>query len=431
MKKYFEKLLLLGLLLFPFKLFALDLSLDSCQQLARENYPMIKQAGLIEKTAAFNISNANKAWLPQLSISAKASYQSDVTKIPDVLGEMLSKLSGQPVNFESLSRDQYQLLLELQQTIWDGGISSVKKQSIEARAEVEKQRLDVTLYALKERVQQVFFGILLIDGQLEQVRILNDELQNNLKKVNALLDNGVAQATDLDLVRVEQLNVKQRESDLLTFRKAYLMVLSVFTGLNLDESTSLRQPPMLVLNESGQINRPELRLFAAEKAALDVEKAGVRAMNTPKLAAFARGGYANPALNMFDPGFQPFYVAGVQFQWNLGTFYTRRNDLAKIELGRELIEVQQSTFLFNSSLLTVQQQQEIAQLKATLVNHDEIVRLRSNIKMAATVKYENGTITLTDLLREINAENQARQTAVLYEIQLYKALYQYQYQTNQ
>lgn len=426
-----KQVLLLMLFALPLLLFSKGLTLDSCLQQAREQYPLVNQAGLIEKSAAFNLSNANKAWLPQLSFTARASYQSDVTKIPDVLGDMLSNLTGHPVSFESLSRDQYQLMLELQQTIWDGGLTAVRKQEIEARAGVEKQRLDVALYSLNERVQQLFFGILLIDGQLEQVRLLKGELDNNFAKVSAYLANGVAQASDLDLVKVEQLNVRQRESDLLAVRSAYLKVLSVFTGLALEEHTQLEQPPLPELKGPEYINRPELSLYAAEQTALEVQRAAIQAMNLPKIGMFARGAYANPGLNMFQPGFQPYYVAGIQLQWNLGGFYTRRNELEKINIGHESIEWQKATFLFNHSLLTTQQQQEIDQLKTTLVNHEEIVRLRSNIKQAAEVKFENGTITLTDLLREINAENLARQTAVLYEIQLYKALYQYQYQTNQ
>lgn len=48
-----------------------QLTLDECQQLARENYPLLQKYDLIKQTAAYSIENINKDYLPQLSLSGQ------------------------------------------------------------------------------------------------------------------------------------------------------------------------------------------------------------------------------------------------------------------------------------------------------------------------------------------------------------------------
>jgi len=421
-----KRLMLNSLLLFiPILSFSQQLTLDECQAKAKLNYPLIKQYKLIEQTEQFNLSNANKGYLPQFSLSAKATYQSDVTEIPAVLGQILSKVSQSPVSFPSQSKDQYQAVLEANQVIWDGGVISSQKKITKASTEVEKQKLEVDLYALNDRVNQLFFGILLLNEQIKQNDILQSELGVNLKKVIDSKQNGVANQADVDALKVEQLNAGQRDTELKSTRKSYLIMLSAFTGLKMDENATCIKPEvnLVILNDTTN-HRPELTLFDAQNKMYESQKSLLNAGNLPKLGAFVQGGYGRPGLNMFLPGFSPFYIGGLRLSWNFSGLYTQKNNIRKLEVSKQSNEIQKETFLFNSDLKTKQQRTEIEKLQSTLSNDDEIIRLRTNIKKAASVKVDNGTLTITDLIREINAEDQAKQLKSLHEIQLIMNVYQ-------
>ena len=410
---------------------AQSLSVETCQEKAKANYPLVKQYGLIEQTAKYNISNANKGYLPQLTLSAKATYQSDVTEIPASLGTVLSNLTHQPFSFQSLPKDQYQAVLEASQVIWDGGIISSQNKITKAGVEVEKQKLEVDLYTLKDRVNQLFFGILLLNDQFQQNEILKKDLQTNYDRLNAYMQNGVAQQSDVDAIKVEQLNANQRTSDLNNTHKTYSILLSALTGLDINDKTELTKPQVdLAVLKDSTVRRPEIGLFDAQNNLYDNQKSLVLSGNLPKIGAFVQGGYGQPGLNMFAGGFSPFYIGGVRLSWNISGFYTQKDNLNKLDVNKKNVDIQKETFLFNNNLVTKQQQNEITKLQSTISNDDEIIRLRQNIKESTTAKLENGTATVSDLIRDVNAENQALQLKSLHEIQLLMNVYQLKNNTN-
>jgi len=393
-----------------------QLTVEVCQEKAKANYPLVKQYDLIEQTAQYNISNANKGYLPQLTLSAKGTYQSQVTKLPITIPN---------VTIPGLSKDQYQAVVEANQVIWDGGAISAQKKITNANTEVEKQKLEVDLYTLNERVNQLYFGILLINEQLRQNDILQNELQTNYNRIASYKQNGVANQSDLDALKVEQINTQQRETELKSTQKSYFIMLSALTGLTIDTKTELIKPEinLAILNATTN-HRPEIGLFDAQNELLESQKELLNAGNRPKIGAFVQGGYGKPGLNMLTNAFSDFYIGGIRLSWNLSGFYTQKNNLNKIEISKKGINVQKETFLFNSDLKTKQQQTEIEKLQSTLANDDEIIRLRGNIKKSASAKVDNGTLSITDLIREINAEDQAKQLKSLHEIQLIMNVYQ-------
>lgn len=408
-----------------------QLSIDQCQEKARKNYPQIKQYSLIEQTGAYNISNANKGYLPQLSFSAQATYQSDVTEIPASLGQMLSQLSGQNVTIASMSKDQYKMVAELQQTIWDGGMISSQKEQIKATTELEKQKLEVDLYTIKERVNQIFFGILALNEQKIQIDLLQKELQTNYEKIKAYMQNGVANQADLDMIRVEQLKVKQKKAELNAIQKSYREMLTVMIADTTALTATLEKPVFDTdMSREFGIKRPELKLFDAQTSLFASQEKIIRAGNLPKLGVFGQGGYGNPGLNMFNPGFTPYYILGAKLTWNFSGLYSQGNHLQKIALNKQTVASQKETFLFNTNLKVVNAQNEIAKIKEQIKSDDEIIALRKNIKKAAEVKVENGTLTVTDLIREINAESTAIQEKALRQIQLSMAVYNLKNITN-
>lgn len=423
MKQLILKFLLLICL--PIGAFGQSITLDECQTKAKANYPLVKQYDLIEQTAQYNISNANKGYLPQLTLSAKATYQSDVTQIPAVLSQTLSTIAKKDISFQSLSKNQYQAVVEANQILWDGGVISAQKKTTNAGTEVEKKKLEVDLYALNDRINQLYFGILLLNEQIKQNNILQSELETNMNRIAAYKQNGVANQADLDALKVEQLNANQHETELKSTRKSYFIMLSAFTKLKIDENTEFSKPEinLSLLNDTTN-HRPEISLFEAQNKIYESQKLLLNAGNLPKLNAFVQGGVGDPGLNMFKPGLSPFYIGGLRLSWNFSGLYSQKNNIKKLDISKKTTDIQKETFLFNNDLANKQQRTEIEKLQSTLSSDDEIIRLRENIKKSASVKVDNGTLTVTDLIREINAEDQAKQLKSLHEIQLIMSVYQ-------
>ena len=397
-------------------------TLEECQRKTQDNYPLVRQYGLVEKTKEYNLENAAKGYLPQFALSAKASYQSEVTELP---------ISIPGVNIKGLPKDQYQVMLELQQSIWDGGGIRMQKKQVAAEADVEKERLNVDMYALNSRVNDLYFGILLLDEQLTQNTLLQEELERNFRQISAYVANGVANQADLDAVRVEQLNAKQKRIELTSSRSAYLKMLSLLMGEVLAQETVLEKPvPENTLSAVSEIRRPELNLIDAQGAGLDVQEKALNVRHLPRLGLFVQGAYGNPGLNMLKNEFSPFYIAGVRLSWNFGSLYTLKNDRRVIGNKRRQLESNRDVFLFNTRLQMTQQDQAIQSMEKQMQDDSEIIRLRTNIRKAAEAKVANGTLTVTEMLRELTNESLARQTKAMHEIQLLMGIYQLKYTTN-
>ena len=396
-----------------------QLTLEACYRAVRENYPLVRQFDLIERTKDFTVENATKSYFPQLGFSGKASYQSDVTKMP---------FSIPGVEF-GLDKDQYQLVLELNQTIWDGGAVRNRKEEARAKSEVQKGQLEVNLYALDDRVNQLFFGMLLIDARLAQNALLQAQLARNHGQVSACMQQGVANQADLDAVAVEQLNARQTESELRVNRKAYAEVLGLLTGRKGIDAERLVKPSATVepLEEN---RRPELSLYESQRRQLSVQEKGLTARYMPKLGVFAQGAYGDPGLNMLKGGFEPYYIAGLRLSWNISDLYTRKNDKRLLAASRDDIDVQEAVFRLNNRMEAAQHWRTVEKIDTLMKNDDELIRLRTNIRKSAEAKVANGTLTVTEMLREVTAEDQAKQAKALHEIQRLQALYDIKYTMN-
>lgn len=400
-----------------------QLTLDECRRQAQANYPLVRRYGLIEKACEYDLSNAGKGYLPRFSLSGKATYQSDITRLP-------VEIPG--IDVETAPKDQYQVMLELQQTIWDGGDIRNRKRLTRAASDVDMEKQHVDMYALNDRINQLFFGILLLDEQLKQNRLLQDNLGRTHKQVSDYMANGIATQSDLDAVSVEQLNAGQHRIELETSRQAYVNMLSAFIGKEIPAGTVFQKPALesTVSVAGGINNRPELRLFEAQAEQLSVQEATLNARVMPRFGLFVQGAYGNPGLNMLKDEFSAYYMAGVRMSWNFGSLYTLKNDRRRIDNSRRQIETSRDVFLFNTRLQATQQDAGVLSMRRQMADDDEIIRLRENIRRAAEAKVENGTLTVTDLLREITNENLARRTKALHEVQLLMNIWQLKYTLN-
>ena len=347
------------------------MTLDECRRLAREHYPEIRQYDLVRRTEEYTLSNARRAWLPQLSLAAQATWQTEVPSFPNALAGMLVQ---QGIDMPGMNKDQYKAALELNQTLWDGGKSEADKRIARAEAAEQARSADVDLYALQGRVDNLFFGILLLDERIVQTRLTLDLLRSNLEKVRALQRNGVAMQSDADAVEAELLTVNQQLTQVTASRDSYRRMLEIFTGRPLDGERLER--PDASEPRSMESSRPELALFDATADKLTAQERLVKAATRPRFGLFAQGYYGYPGMDYFQSMMSPDWswnaMAGVKMSWNFGAYYTRKNSLAKLRTAKEQVEMQREIFLFNTRLQTAEESGDIARLRKALAEDDRI-----------------------------------------------------------
>jgi outer membrane protein TolC len=400
-----------------------QLTLDQCKEKARLNYPQIKQLDLVGQTAEYNLSNAGKVYLPQVNLTAKATYQSDAV-------DVTIPLPSGSVGIHQ-GKDQYQAALEVTQLVWDGGATHVRKNLIKSNAEVDKQKIEVDLHTLTDRVNQLYFGLLLLKEQEVQLNLLENDLQTNLNKLKANLTNGVVSSSDVEAFQVELLGVVQKRIELQASGKIYRTMLSALTGEVISESTVLIKPLSALVESDKLDNRPEIKLIDLQKMNLDQQGEMDKTNLLPKVGLFLQGGYGRPGLNMLSDQFAPFYIGGIRLNWSLSNLYTRKNTLAGIQAGKRMLESAQETFVLNTQIQKDQQQITLEKLKNLIRSDDEMLRLRTSIRKACEAKLSNGIATADDLLRELNAESNARQQKTLHELQLLLQIETINFLTNQ
>lgn len=406
-------------LLFPAKTHAqqIHLTIDEAYQLAQKNYPLIKQRGLISKTKEYSVDNAAKGYLPVFSINGQATYQSAVTNFPFTI-----PLPG--FSMPAYSKDQYKIYAEVNQVIYDGGVIKNQKQVAETNEIIQQQNLEVALYTLYDRVNQLFFGALLINEQLKQNELLNKNIQNGIDKAKALLANGTAYRSSVDELSAQLLQTQQSGVELKSAKKAYLDMLSLFTNKQLDENSILEKPATAMLSDN--INRPELLFYDYQKKTYDLQDELLKTQLHPKFNLFVQGGYGRPGLNMLSNDFALYSIGGLRLNWNLGSLYTFKNQKQLIDINRKTIDVQKETFLFNTSITQKQQNAELAKYVELLKKDESIVALRESVKNAAAAQLENGVLSAHDYITQVIAEDQARQNLILHNIQMLQAQYNYQ-----
>lgn len=388
------------------------LTLDQAYELSRENYPLIRQKGLVKQTANLTIENLNMTYLPQVTVSGQATYQSSVTSIP-------VRVPG--VEIPTLSRDQYRIQGEASQILYDGGTLSVQKNLQKVNALVEDQQAEVDLYKVKERINQFYLGILLLDEQLKQTELVKRDIQLGIKRVSAQVNNGTAFRSNQLVLEAELLKAEQRTIELRATRKGWLEVLSLFLNKPLPETTALQLPTTRTYIMDPGVNRPELKLFNYQDSLFKTQDQLISAKSRPRTSLFVQGGYGRPGLDMLKNDFSWFYIAGIRLNWSLGNFYTNKSERQLLAVNQRMVDVQKDLFLLNTNTQLKQQQSELNKLQQLMASDEQIIDLRSKVKDAANAQLENGVITANDYLREVNAEDQARLALIAHRLQWLQA----------
>ena len=408
---------------------AMGQTLDECQQAAEKNYPLIRQYGLIEKTTELTVANIQKGWLPQVSAQAQATYQSDVTAWPD---EMKMMMNGMGIDMKGLTKDQYRVGIDVQQTIYDGGVIGSQKAIAREQGKVQAAQNEVNIYHVRKRVNEMYFSLLLIDEQIKLNVDLQTLLAGNESKLESMTKHGTAAESDLQNVKAERLNVVQKATELASQRQMLQRMLSTFCGMEVKE---VRKPVLSVaeaLQQTGR--RPELKALDAQIDLLNAQERALNAALIPKVGVFAQGFYGYPGLNMFEDMMHRKWslngIVGARVTWNIGALYTRKNDKAKLQLQRDMTENSREVFLFNNNLEQIQQNENMARYRQLMAHDGEIIALRQAVRKAAESKLAHGIIDVNDLVREINQENVARVQQSVHEIEMLKEIYDNKYTTN-
>ena len=401
------------ILLFVFSVQSQEITLNECQQLARTNFPLIRQQALVNEAANTSAAALLSRYFPQVQVAGQATWQSDVTKIPITIPNL---------TIPSLEKDQYKVYAEASQVIFDGGEIGLQRKTILANANVEQQKIEVEMYNLQDRINQTYFGILLMDEQLRQNELIQNDLNAALEKIKVMVKNGVSLVTNQQNLEAELLKVNQYKTEINTQRQSLIKVLSLLIGKELTNQTSFIRP--LSITSSGDNQRPELKLLDIQINNLNLQNKQLTAQNLTKINLFAQGGVGKPALNMFSNNFEPYLIAGAKINWQFSRLYTLGKERSNIEIQRKSLNLQKELFNLNNSISQTRQSAEIQKLKQMLQTDDEIIDLRNKIKKTSATQLENGVITSADFIREANAENQARQSKALHEMQLLLAEYE-------
>lgn len=395
--------------------FAQEVTIEQAYEWAKENFPVFQQKELLKKTTALNLNTTKKAYLPQIAINGQASYQTDVTSIPFQLPNM---------TIEEMSKDQYKIVGEINQLIYDGGVIHNQREKLQLSELLQLQEVEITLYNLRQKVSDLYFGILLTDKQLAQRNFLEENIQSALEKAEVALENGVTFRSSVNELKAELISNQQQRIEIEYNRKALIAMLSDLTDQPLNETTEFLMPEETHLE---YVNlRPELDLFTLKKQMLEIERKKLNQHWYPKVGAFVQGGYGRPGLNMLDNDFQPFAIGGVRFSMPLSGFYTHKNEIEVLEIQSQWIDTEKDAFILNTQISEQKEKLDIQKYLRMMEKDEEIIALRKEVLKSAEEQLKNGVITSHEFINKLNATYIAEITRDLHQIQGLKAQYQQQ-----
>ena len=389
-------------------------TLEQCYKMAEANYPLTKQRGLIEETKNFNVDNIAKGVYPQFDVNGTGTYQSAVTTI---------SIPGFNISLPSIPKTQYKMYGEVSQTLTGFDINKQNREISKAQSDLQEQNIETQLYALKDRINQIFFGVLLIDGQLEQNELSKADIQTGINKVQAAIANGTDFKSSLSKLQAQLLTTDQQSINLRASRKAYTDMLGLFINQPLDEHTALVKPAAPVLIDT--INRPELKAYDLQIKTYQLQQHLTKINNYPQLSAFFQGGFGAPnPVNFLAPGLSGYYITGLRLNWDIGNLYTLKKNLMINKNNQLMTTADRNTFLFNTSLTVKQQNADVVRYQQLIQSDNAIISLREQVKTASSAQLANGVLSTDDYLTDINAESLARQNRAVHEIQWLMSLYE-------
>lgn len=382
------------------------LSLENCYDLVNKNYPLAKQTELLQQKSIFEMDALNKGKLPKIDLNAQGTYQSAVTGLPIPLP-----------NVTPINKDQYRATLDLNQLIYNGGMIDANVKLKEAQTKTQKQQVEVSLYQIKTKINQLFFSVLLLQERKAILISKQDQLVSKINEVKTGVKFGAILPASEKVLEAENLKIKQQLVEIQFDKKRLLENLSSITFSTIDDNTNLVQP-MIANDFSTENNRPELKLFDLQSKQIDVSKEIISKNNLPKINAFGQAGYGNPGLNMLDNSFQTFYMLGLKANWNLFDWNKSKTEKQALSVSAAIVSTEKETFLLNNTLQLQEMENEIHKIEAIINTDSEIISLREAVVKSSDSQLKNGVITSSEFLVEFTNLYEAKTNQKLHKIQL-------------
>jgi len=375
------------------------ISLEKCKIAAINNYAGTKNIDLYKSAETYQLSKTSAAYLPKLNLNAQATWQSEVTSID---------LSGLPfpINIDPPSKDQYKAVLEVSQMIYDGGMTKKLKAVQQAETEINLAGVKVEQSKIEDQINQLYINVLYLNKQLELNESLKTQLEQKLRKAESGVKNGVLLETAVNVIKAEVLKLEQLQIGLKYKKKTALQSLSTLTALKITENTIMQEIRVELID--GVNLRVEEVVFEYQRNKIDQNIGLLSASRFPKLYSFGQFGYGRPGLNFFSTEFQPYLYAGVSLTWNIWDWNQVKNDKANLQIQKEMIDVKHDLFSQSIDMLRTTEINNIEKYKEAIKKDEEIIALREKITKVASSQLDNGTITATEYLAEVNAEMQSR-----------------------
>ncbi|WP_142786118.1 TolC family protein [Changchengzhania lutea] len=383
-----------------------SITLEECYSLVAKNYPLAKQSQLFEAQNKLDTDVISNAKLPQFNLDAQATYQSDVIEIPIPNS-----------NIESLNKDQYRATLSVNQLIYNGGATDATLNVKTAEIRTKQKQVDVNLYQLKQKINQLYFSILLSQETNVLLEAKQAQLQAKLGEVQSGITYGVILPSSDKVLEAELLKLNQQFREVKSNKASLIATLSSIIGQSLDDSTIFRNP-LVETPLKTELNRPELELFQLKRDEIESNEALIAKQNSPKLLGFATGGYGNPGLNMLDNSFQTFYTVGIKLNWNVFDWNSNKKQRESLAINKDIVDTETETFKLNTNIELNQQQKEIYKIEGFIESDLEIINLRKDVLKSADSQLKNGVITASAYITELTNLYEDENTLVKHNIQL-------------
>ena len=389
---------------------AQTVSLDRIYESAAQHYPLINKADLLQQITQENDSKLKSAYLPSLQASAQATYQNEVTSF--AVGNIIPP-----------AKDQYKIGISANQTLFDGGETAAQREINKAMGAVSLQQNEVDLYAVKERASALFFESLLIDENFKITNATIKELQTRLDSRKGAFKYGTAQESEIFALEAETLKVKQQITSLLEDKRANIKSLNILTGLTLSENVVLLYQsdahPVSFIQE-----RPEYQFFDLKKKSYESQIKLIDSRILPRLSLFGEANYGRPGFNFLRTDFGESFLLGAKISWNISSLYYKKEDKNMLGLQQKQVDILEAVFTLNQSIDFNKKQSALSKLNQFIAQDEEIINLKKKVLTASAAKLENGTITVTDYISDVQSEQQAELNRALHQAQRLQAIEQ-------
>lgn len=389
------------------------ISLTQLQALAKENYPLLKQKQMYSDIGTNKVKQLNSNFYPQINVTGQATYQSEVTElnipIPGIVGGGFKQ-----------KPDQYALGVELKENLFDYGAVKTQKQIEKESSELQSNQVDADILKLKERVNLLYGNIYLQQENKKILLLRINELDAKRKKMQSAVTNGAALQSNFLVLESEYLLTQQKIEESNSNLIVWFKTLSLLTNKSMDTTTVFNTNDKSITLQS-TIIRPEYKIYDLQSASLKLREKMVTKNNLPKVFVFARAYYGRPGYNFLNNEFRPYGLVGAGLNWNITGYYTSSKETKNLQINNDIVVSQKKIFDINLQSTMIQQSEEITKLEKMLLTDSKIVETKTAIRKASSSQLDNGIITSSDFIVDLNSENQSQFNLKLHEIQLIMA----------